>query len=213
MKNMFYWCVDENDAKNCLLFFTNGALFAVTYGMVSTNMYYYTKAMSQLFLDTPLSTGEPVTFRHLTRMEDFWKVEINHLFPFLLKINNLSKSVDSNFRPHVNLKEILPLSHTCSTQRGRSSGTCTGRYGTTTRVCRRITVSSTTRISFSGCRVSDRSKFTISPATSLKTWEWRWEIVTTCTRQPTRTPVHLAPRMELRKFICLLVSYWQATHC
>ncbi|XP_061686297.1 polycystin-2 [Syngnathoides biaculeatus] len=45
----------------------------LTYGMVSTNMYYYTKVMSQLFLDTPLSAGDVATFRSLTTMEDFWK--------------------------------------------------------------------------------------------------------------------------------------------
>uniref|UniRef100_A0A8C2WHB1 Polycystic kidney disease 2 n=1 Tax=Cyclopterus lumpus TaxID=8103 RepID=A0A8C2WHB1_CYCLU len=41
--------------------------------MVSANMYYYTKVMSQLFLDTPLSAGDPSSFRSLSTMEDFWK--------------------------------------------------------------------------------------------------------------------------------------------
>ncbi|AWP05467.1 Polycystin-2 [Scophthalmus maximus] len=45
----------------------------LTYGMVNANMYYYTKVMSQLFLDTPLSAGDPLTFRHLSTMDDFWK--------------------------------------------------------------------------------------------------------------------------------------------
>ncbi|XP_026160040.1 polycystin-2 [Mastacembelus armatus] len=45
----------------------------LTYGMVSANMYYYTKVMSQLFLDTPLSPGHPSTFKQLSTMEDFWK--------------------------------------------------------------------------------------------------------------------------------------------
>ncbi|XP_038134543.1 polycystin-2 isoform X1 [Cyprinodon tularosa] len=45
----------------------------LTYGMVNSNMYHYTKVMSQLFLDTPLSPGEPTTFRSLSTMEDFWK--------------------------------------------------------------------------------------------------------------------------------------------
>ncbi|XP_062852318.1 polycystin-2 [Trichomycterus rosablanca] len=48
-------------------------LCILTYGMVSTNMYYYTKAMSQLFLDTPLSSGDSTTFRNLNTMEHFWK--------------------------------------------------------------------------------------------------------------------------------------------
>lgn len=45
--------------------------------MVNANMYYYTKVMSQLFLDTPLSPGDPITFRSLSTMEDFWKVKYN----------------------------------------------------------------------------------------------------------------------------------------
>ncbi|XP_053477960.1 polycystin-2 isoform X2 [Ictalurus furcatus] len=48
-------------------------LCILTYGMVSTNMYYYTKVMSQLFLDTPLSSRDATTFRSLSTMEDFWK--------------------------------------------------------------------------------------------------------------------------------------------
>uniref|UniRef100_A0A667ZSQ7 Polycystin-2 n=1 Tax=Myripristis murdjan TaxID=586833 RepID=A0A667ZSQ7_9TELE len=48
-------------------------LCILTYGMVSSNMYYYTKVMSQLFLDTQLSAGDPSTFRSLSTMEDFWK--------------------------------------------------------------------------------------------------------------------------------------------
>lgn len=51
----------------------------VTYGMVSANMYYYTKVMSQLFLDTPLSPGDPATFRSLATMEEFWKVKMLHM--------------------------------------------------------------------------------------------------------------------------------------
>lgn len=63
--------VDEAESRNV----PNVVLsFTVTYGMVSANMYYYTKVMSQLFLDTPLSPGDPVTFRTLATMEDFWKV-------------------------------------------------------------------------------------------------------------------------------------------
>ncbi|XP_034544943.1 polycystin-2 isoform X2 [Notolabrus celidotus] len=48
-------------------------LCILTYGMVSPNMYYYTKVMSQLFLDTQLSAGDHSTFRSLSTMEDFWK--------------------------------------------------------------------------------------------------------------------------------------------
>ncbi|XP_006007388.1 polycystin-2 [Latimeria chalumnae] len=48
-------------------------LCLLTYGMVSSNMYYYTKVMSRLFLETPISEGEQTNFRTLSSMEDFWK--------------------------------------------------------------------------------------------------------------------------------------------
>ena len=40
--------------------------------MTSTTMYYYTKVMSDLFLDTTHSGGG--SFRTITSVEDFWKV-------------------------------------------------------------------------------------------------------------------------------------------
>ncbi|RXM99331.1 Polycystin-2 [Acipenser ruthenus] len=48
-------------------------LCILTYGMVSSSMYYYTKVMSQLFLDTPLSNDEKTNFKTLASMGDFWK--------------------------------------------------------------------------------------------------------------------------------------------
>jgi len=62
----------------------------VTYGMVSTNMYYYTKVMSQLFVDTPLTGGEPTTFKTLSSMEDFWKV----IIPLSLMLFHRNKNAD-----------------------------------------------------------------------------------------------------------------------
>lgn len=70
--------------------------FSVTYGMVSTNMYYYTKVMSQLFLDTPITNAEPTTFKTLSTMEDFWKVIIPLQLILLLytkKLLNCTKHV------------------------------------------------------------------------------------------------------------------------
>lgn len=46
----------------------------VTYGMMSSSAYYYTRIMSQLFLDTPVSKTEKTNFKTLSSMEDFWKV-------------------------------------------------------------------------------------------------------------------------------------------
>jgi hypothetical protein len=49
----------------------------VTYGMMSSNVYYYTRTMSQLFLDTPVSKMEKNNFKTLSSVEDFWKVFAN----------------------------------------------------------------------------------------------------------------------------------------
>ncbi|XP_054845999.1 polycystin-2 [Eublepharis macularius] len=45
----------------------------LSYGMVTSNTYCYTKVMSQLFLETPLSKMEKTNFKTLSTMEDFWK--------------------------------------------------------------------------------------------------------------------------------------------
>lgn len=50
---------------------------AVTYGMMSSSVYYYTRTMSQLFLDTPVSKTEKTNFKTLSSMDDFWKVFAN----------------------------------------------------------------------------------------------------------------------------------------
>ncbi|XP_030643868.1 polycystin-2 [Chanos chanos] len=76
--------LEENDSsrerylKNVLREMITYVVFLITlsiltYGMVSTNMYYYTKVMSQLFLDTPLASGDPTTFKSLSTMEEFWR--------------------------------------------------------------------------------------------------------------------------------------------
>lgn len=45
----------------------------ITFGMTSTTMYYYTKVMTDLFVDAPFPENSPTTFRTLTSVEDFWK--------------------------------------------------------------------------------------------------------------------------------------------
>lgn len=69
--------------QNVIMFLNVVISFTVTYGMVSANMYYYTKVMSQLFLDMPLSPGDPATFRSLATMEDFWKVRMPQALSFV----------------------------------------------------------------------------------------------------------------------------------
>uniref|UniRef100_A0A8C9LCJ9 Polycystin 2, transient receptor potential cation channel n=2 Tax=Pavo cristatus TaxID=9049 RepID=A0A8C9LCJ9_PAVCR len=48
-------------------------LCVLTYGTVSSSMYYYTRVMSQLFLETPVSKMEKTDFKTLSTMDDFWK--------------------------------------------------------------------------------------------------------------------------------------------
>lgn len=44
----------------------------VTYGMTSSSTYYYTKAMTHLFVNTAGESG--VTFQSISGMTDFWTV-------------------------------------------------------------------------------------------------------------------------------------------
>ncbi|XP_052054362.1 polycystin-2 [Apodemus sylvaticus] len=48
-------------------------LCILTYGMMSSNVYYYTRTLSQLFIDTPVAKTEKTNFKTLSSMEDFWK--------------------------------------------------------------------------------------------------------------------------------------------
>ena len=64
-------------------------VYAVTFGMTSTTMYYYTKVMSELFLDAEFEdTGN--TFRGITTMQDFWRV--CYLAKTKLKVPQVSSS-------------------------------------------------------------------------------------------------------------------------
>ena len=47
--------------------------FTVTFGMTSPTMYYYTKVMSELFLDSQFPDTKN-TYRGMTTMMDFWRV-------------------------------------------------------------------------------------------------------------------------------------------
>lgn len=48
-------------------------MFLVTFGMTNTNMYYYTKVMQELFVDSQFPDTKN-TFRGMTTMQDFWRV-------------------------------------------------------------------------------------------------------------------------------------------
>uniref|UniRef100_A0A8C9VL55 Polycystin-2 n=1 Tax=Scleropages formosus TaxID=113540 RepID=A0A8C9VL55_SCLFO len=68
----------ERYLKNVLREMLTYIAFLVTlcflqYGMVSSSMFYYTKVMTQLFLDSPLSSDNRASFRNLATMDEFWK--------------------------------------------------------------------------------------------------------------------------------------------
>ncbi|XP_032876055.1 polycystin-2 [Amblyraja radiata] len=82
-----------------------------TYGMVSSNMYYYTKVMSSLFLDTPLSENEISNFRNIANMDDFWKFTEGPLLDGLYWdqwYNNKTLGMNQSFIYHENLLLGVP---------------------------------------------------------------------------------------------------------
>nr|XP_016849278.1 PREDICTED: polycystin-2 isoform X1 [Anolis carolinensis] len=86
-------------------------LSILSYGMVSSNMYYYTKAMSQVFLDTPISKMEKINFKTLSTMEDFWKFTEGPLLDGLywdMWYNNKTVTENRSFIYHENLLLGIP---------------------------------------------------------------------------------------------------------
>ncbi|XP_061439044.1 polycystin-2 isoform X2 [Rhineura floridana] len=83
----------------------------LSYGMVSSNMYYYTRVMSQLFLDTPISKMEKTNFKTLSTMEDFWKFSEGPLLDGLyweMWYNNKTVAENRSFIYHENLLLGVP---------------------------------------------------------------------------------------------------------
>uniref|UniRef100_A0A670Z240 Polycystin-2 n=2 Tax=Pseudonaja textilis TaxID=8673 RepID=A0A670Z240_PSETE len=86
-------------------------LSILSYGMVNSNIYYYTKVMSQLFLDTPVSKVEKTNFRSLSTMEDFWKFTEGPLLDGLyweMWYNNKTVAENRSFIYHENLLLGVP---------------------------------------------------------------------------------------------------------
>lgn len=50
-------------------------IYLVTFGMTSSTMYYYTKVMSELFLDSQFPETKN-TFRGINHPFDFWRVSL-----------------------------------------------------------------------------------------------------------------------------------------
>ncbi|XP_039217129.1 polycystin-2 isoform X2 [Crotalus tigris] len=86
-------------------------LSILSYGMVNSNIYYYTRVMSQLFLDTPVSKMEKTNFRSLSTMEDFWKFTEGPLLDGLyweMWYNNKTVAENRSFIYHENLLLGVP---------------------------------------------------------------------------------------------------------
>ncbi|XP_041048078.1 polycystin-2 isoform X2 [Carcharodon carcharias] len=86
-------------------------LCILTYGMVSSNMYYYTKVMANLFLDTPFSENEKTNFRSVSNMDDFWKFTEGPLLDGLywdLWYNNETLAENKSFIYYENLLLGVP---------------------------------------------------------------------------------------------------------
>ncbi|NXG31775.1 PK2L2 protein, partial [Dromaius novaehollandiae] len=74
-------------------------LCILTFGMVSTDMYYLNKVMSHLFLDTSSPEADGVTFRSIGSIADFWKFAEGPLLDGLYWdkwYNNMTLTIQKN---------------------------------------------------------------------------------------------------------------------
>ncbi|XP_032488120.1 polycystin-2 isoform X1 [Phocoena sinus] len=86
-------------------------LCILTYGMMSSSVYYYTRIMSQLFLDTPVSKAEKTNFKTLSSVEDFWKFAEGALLDGLywkMQPSNRTEGDDRSFIYYENLLLGVP---------------------------------------------------------------------------------------------------------
>ncbi|KAJ1218769.1 hypothetical protein NDU88_006345 [Pleurodeles waltl] len=96
----------------------------LTYGMASSNTYYYTKVMSQLFLETPISKRETTNFKTLSTMEDFWKYTEGPLLDGLywdVWYNNKTMAENQSFIYYENLLLGVPRMRQLKVRNGSCS--------------------------------------------------------------------------------------------
>ncbi|XP_078509411.1 polycystin-2-like protein 2 isoform X4 [Lissotriton helveticus] len=78
----------------------------LAFGMVDSNMYTLNKAMQNLFLETPVSQTDRMTFNSITRMTDFWKFAegplLNGLF-WKTWYNNQTMSLNESYIYYENI--------------------------------------------------------------------------------------------------------------
>uniref|UniRef100_A0A8B9PNQ1 Polycystin 2 like 2, transient receptor potential cation channel n=1 Tax=Apteryx owenii TaxID=8824 RepID=A0A8B9PNQ1_APTOW len=84
-------------------------LCILTFGMVSTDMYYLNKVMSHLFLETSSSEAGGITFRSLGSTADFWKFAEGPLLDGLYWdkwYNNMTLTIQKN-SSHIYYENLL----------------------------------------------------------------------------------------------------------
>uniref|UniRef100_A0A8D0S520 Polycystin-2 n=1 Tax=Sus scrofa TaxID=9823 RepID=A0A8D0S520_PIG len=82
-------------------------LCVLTYGMMSSSVYYYTRIMSQLFLDTPVSRTEKTNFKTLSSVEDFWKFAEGALLDGLYWKTQPSNGTEAHNRSFIYYENLL----------------------------------------------------------------------------------------------------------
>ncbi|KAK2489482.1 hypothetical protein MC885_011515 [Smutsia gigantea] len=82
-------------------------LCILTYGMMSSSVYYYTRTMSQLFLDAPVSKTEKTNFKTLSSMEDFWKFTEGALLDGLYWKSQPSNRTEAGNRSFIYYENLL----------------------------------------------------------------------------------------------------------
>nr|XP_025729326.1 polycystin-2 [Callorhinus ursinus] len=82
-------------------------LCILTYGMMSSSVYYYTRIMSQLFLDTPVSKTEKTNFKTLSSVEDFWKFTEGALLDGLYWKTQPSNRTEADNRSFIYYENLL----------------------------------------------------------------------------------------------------------
>ncbi|CAH2301373.1 polycystin-2 isoform X1 [Pelobates cultripes] len=99
-------------------------LCVLTYGMVTSSMFYYTKTMSQLFIETPISKTDNTNFKTLLTMDDFWKYTEGPLLDGLywdMFYNNQAMGENQSFIYYENMLLGVPRLRQVKVR----NGTCT----------------------------------------------------------------------------------------
>ena len=152
--------------------------------MTSSSTYYYTKAMTDLFVSTSGDGG--VAFQSIDSMSDFWIVSSLHLPKYTGM--NLNRHFVSPI-PYITVPFRTPCFCSCDSMlRAPCWMASTGPSGTTTS---RWPVgrgpSSTTRTCCWGCRECARSRSRTTPARSTATSKTKSRAASTSTTRSKRT--------------------------